>query len=65
MGQSLASGSLGSAGAWNQGLSSTANALGQGLGAYQTYSQQQKVNPNLPTYEDSSVTRSNLGTGVG
>lgn len=68
MGQSLASGSLGSAGAWNQGLSSTVNALGQGLGAYQTYAQQQRVNPNLPTYEnryeDSSVTRSNLGIGV-
>ena len=63
MGQSLASGALGAAGSWNAGLTGATNALGQGLGAYQTYQASQSPSANLPMY-DSSVTRTNLGTGV-
>ena len=64
VGESLASGGLGAAGAWNAGLTGATNALGQGLGAYQTYQASQSPSANLPSYQDSSVTRSNLGTGV-
>lgn len=64
VGESLASGKLGTAGAWNAGLTGATNALGQGLGAYQTYSASQTPASTLPTYQDSSVTRSNLGEGV-
>jgi hypothetical protein len=49
MGQSLASGQLGSAGAWNSGITNVTNALGQGLGAYQTYLGSQTPKTNLGT----------------
>ena len=60
MGASLASGALGAAGSWNQGLSGAANSLGQGLGAY-AQSRQLDIDNKLA---DAQIARSNLGTGV-
>lgn len=61
MGASLASGALGAAGSWNQGLTGATNALGQGVGAIAAYNKPE-LNNQLP--DQSAVTRSNLGTGV-
>lgn len=67
IGQSLGSGALGAAGAWNAGLTGATNALGQGLGSYIAYDQSQTPKTTLPKLDgtqDSSVARTNLGTGV-
>ena len=65
MGQSLASGTLGAAGAWNQGLTGVTNALSNGLGAGVAAYNAGTPNTNLPQgVQDSSITRTNLGTGV-